>query len=85
MSCDPVAKIQVAATFAPGPFDLAQDRYRLGLANQLPMLSAEAGVLQARQQAAGIAADATAQRVTLLLAAGGAFRDDIKTDIAKQD
>jgi NodT family efflux transporter outer membrane factor (OMF) lipoprotein len=67
-------------------FDLAQDRYRLGLANQLPMLSAEAGVLQARQQAAGIAADATAQRVTLLLAAGGAFHDTGRqADIAKQD
>jgi hypothetical protein len=41
-------------------------------------------VLQARQQIAAIVADATTQRVTLLLAAGGAFHDT-KTDIAKQD
>ena len=79
------AEARNALASATRAFTIAEQRYRLGLANQLPMLTAEASVLQARQQIAALAADATAQRVTLLLAAGGAFRDDIKTDIAKQD
>jgi NodT family efflux transporter outer membrane factor (OMF) lipoprotein len=65
-------------------FVLAQERYRLGLANQLPMLAAEASLLSARQQMAAVIADAASQRVTLLLAAGGAFHD-FPTQIAKQD
>ncbi len=82
------AEARNALDSATRAFDLAQDRYRLGLANQLPMLTAEASVLQARQQIAALAAAATTQRVTLLLAAGGAFHDpghDPNTDIAKQD
>jgi len=75
---------QNALDSATRAFDLAQQRYRLGLANQLPMLTAEASVLQARQQMAALLADTTTQRVTLLLAAGGAFHDD-QTHIAKQD
>jgi NodT family efflux transporter outer membrane factor (OMF) lipoprotein len=75
---------QNALDSATRAFDLAQQRYRLGLANQLPMLTAEASVLQARQQMAALLADTTTQRVTLLLAAGGTFHDD-QTHIAKQD
>lgn len=75
---------QNALDSATRAFDLAQQRYRLGLANQLPMLTAEASVLQAQQQMAALLADTTTQRVTLLLAAGGAFHDD-QTHIAKQD
>jgi len=75
---------QNALDSATRAFTVAQERYRLGLANQLPMLTAEASVLQARQQMAALVANATVQRVTLLLAAGGAFHDS-KTDIAKTD
>ncbi len=77
---------QNALDSAARAFTLARERYRLGLSNQLPMLTAEASVLVARQQMASLVATATTQRVTLLLAAGGAFHDpnpDIKTDIAK--
>ena len=75
---------QNALDSATRAFTLAQERYRLGLANQLPMLTAEASVLAAREQMAGLVANATVQRVTLLLAAGGTFQDS-KTDIAKTD
>ena len=75
---------QNALDSATRAFDLAQQRYRLGLANQLPMLTAEASVLAARQQMASLLADTTTQRVTLLLSAGGTFHDD-QTNIAKQD
>jgi hypothetical protein len=75
---------QNALDSATRAFDLAQQRYHLGLANQLPMLTAEASVLQARQQMAALLADTTTQRVTLLLSAGGAFHDD-QTTLAKQD
>jgi NodT family efflux transporter outer membrane factor (OMF) lipoprotein len=75
---------QDALDSASRAFALAQDRYRLGLANQLPMLAAEASVLAARQQMAALIAQTTVQRVTLLLAAGGAFHDD-QMNIAKRD
>ena len=75
---------QNALDSATRAFTLAQERYRLGLANQLPMLTAEASVLAAREQMAGLVANTTVQRVTLLLAAGGTFQDS-KTDIAKTD
>lgn len=77
---------QNALDSATRAYELAQERYRLGLANQLPMLVAEASVLQARQQIAALLADTTVQRVTLLLSVGGSFRDqDNPTHIAKQD
>jgi NodT family efflux transporter outer membrane factor (OMF) lipoprotein len=78
------AEARNALDSAARAFAIAQERYRMGLANQLPMLTAEAGVLQARQQVAALAADATVQRVTLLLSVGGAFHDS-QTIIAKQD
>ena len=78
------AEAQSALESATKAFSIAQDRYRMGLANQLPMLTAEASVLQARQQIAALVADTTVQRVTLLLSVGGAFHDS-QTTIAKQD
>jgi NodT family efflux transporter outer membrane factor (OMF) lipoprotein len=70
-------------------FDLAEQRYSQGLSPQLPVLIAEASVLQARQQMAGLIAEGITQRVTLLLAAGGTFHDtqlhNDQTNIAKQD
>ena len=39
-------------------FRIAEDRYRSGLATQLPMLTAEATLLQARQALAGVVARA---------------------------
>jgi outer membrane protein TolC len=67
------AEQQQALDSAARAFELAQQRYRTGLANQLPMLTAEASLLAARQQMAALIADSATQRVTLLLAAGGAF------------
>ena len=54
-------------------FDLAKERYRLGLSGQIPMLTAEATLLEARRQMAGLVAEAANQRVALLLAAGGGY------------
>jgi NodT family efflux transporter outer membrane factor (OMF) lipoprotein len=54
-------------------FDLAKERYRLGLSGQIPMLTAEATLLEARRQMAALVAEAANQRVALLLAAGGGY------------
>lgn len=67
---------QQALDSAGRAFDLARERYRLGLSGQIPMLTAEATLLTARQQMAGLIAQAAAQRVALLLAVGGGFDPD---------
>lgn len=54
-------------------FDLAKERYRLGLSGQIPMLTAEATLLDARRQMAGLVAQAASQRVILLLSLGGGY------------
>ena len=64
---------QKALDSAGRAFALAKERYRLGLSGQIPMLTAEATLLTARQQMADLLAQATTQRVTLLLAVGGGF------------
>jgi NodT family efflux transporter outer membrane factor (OMF) lipoprotein len=64
---------QAALDAANRAFQLAQERYRLGLSQQIPMLTAEATLLQARQQLAGLVAQLTTQRITLLLSVGGGF------------
>jgi NodT family efflux transporter outer membrane factor (OMF) lipoprotein len=64
---------QLALDSASRAFDLAKERYRLGLSGQLPMLAAESTLLSARQQMAVLVARAASQRVTLLLAVGGGF------------
>jgi NodT family efflux transporter outer membrane factor (OMF) lipoprotein len=71
---------QLALDSASRAFDLAKERYRLGLSGQIPMLTAEATLLSARQQMAALVAQAAAQRITLLLAVGGGFEP-----LAKQD
>jgi NodT family efflux transporter outer membrane factor (OMF) lipoprotein len=55
---------------------LAEERYRLGLSGQIPMLTAESTLLVARQQMAALVAEATAQRITLLLSLGGGFEPE---------
>ena len=50
-----------------------QDRYRGGLATQLPMLTAESTLLQARQALAGVNGAAAQQRITLMLTVGGTY------------
>jgi NodT family efflux transporter outer membrane factor (OMF) lipoprotein len=50
---------------------LAEERYRLGLSDQIVVLSAENLVSQARRQMAGLEAQLATQRVTLFLAVGG--------------
>jgi NodT family efflux transporter outer membrane factor (OMF) lipoprotein len=77
---------QDAVTSAQRAFEIAQERYRSGLATQLPMLTAEATLLQARQSLAGVAAQGAQQRITLMLTVGGGFeppKSELK--IAKQD
>ena len=71
---------QLALDSASRAFDLAKERYRLGLSGQIPMLTAEATLLSARQQMAALLAQAAAQRVTLLLAVGGGFEPSSRQD-----
>ena len=72
----------LALDSAERAFNLARERYRLGLSGQIPMLTAEATLLAARQQMAALLAQAANQRVVLLLSAGGGFASDSN---AKQD
>jgi outer membrane protein TolC len=67
---------QLALDSASRAFKLAEERYRLGLSGQIPMLTAESTLLVARQQMAALVAQTTAQRVTLLLSVGGGFTMD---------
>jgi NodT family efflux transporter outer membrane factor (OMF) lipoprotein len=64
---------QKALDSATRALKLAEERYRLGLSGQIPMLTAESTLLTARQQMASLVAEATAGRVTLLLSLGGGF------------
>ena len=70
---DQRAQQKLALESAGRAFDLARERYRLGLSGQIPMLTAEATLLEARRQMAALIAQATSQRVTLLLAVGGGY------------
>jgi NodT family efflux transporter outer membrane factor (OMF) lipoprotein len=79
---------QDAVESAQRAYNIALDRYRRGLATQLPMLTAEATLLQARQSLAEVAAEGGEQRITLLLTVGGGFEPDgpdSNTKIATQD
>jgi outer membrane protein TolC len=49
------------------------------------MLTAEATLLQARQELAGVVAEGAKQRITLLLTVGGGFEPPAGSDIATQD
>jgi NodT family efflux transporter outer membrane factor (OMF) lipoprotein len=71
---------QFALESAGRAFNLAKERYRLGLSGQIPMLTAESTLLSARQEMAALAAQAAIQRVTLLLAVGGGFEPSPKRD-----
>jgi NodT family efflux transporter outer membrane factor (OMF) lipoprotein len=68
---------QDAVNSADRAFRIAEDRYRSGLATQLPMLTAEATLLQARQALAGVVAVGAQQRITLMLTVGGGFEPAI--------
>jgi NodT family efflux transporter outer membrane factor (OMF) lipoprotein len=77
---------QDAVSNAQRAFDVARERYRSGLDTQLPMLTAESTLLQARQQLADVVSAGAQQRITLLLTVGGGFEPQISdTKIAKQD
>ena len=73
---DQRAQQQLALDSAGRAFALAEERYRLGLSGQIPMLTAESTLLAARQQMAALVAQAAAQRVMLLLSVGGGFTMD---------
>ena len=71
---------KLALDSAMRAFDLAKERYRLGLSGQIPMLTAEATLLEARRQMAVLVAQAANQRVVLLLSVGGGFDPSSKQD-----
>jgi len=82
-----------AVANAQKAFRLAEDRYRSGLDTQIPMLTAESTLLQARSALAAVTAAAAQQRITLLLTVGGGFEyeapvalaaTETKTKIAKE-
>lgn len=86
------ARRQQAVDSAERAFRVAEERYRSGLATQIPMLTAEATLLQARQALAAAVAESAIQRITLLLTMGGSFQNpaaqaanDPHVQIAKQD
>jgi NodT family efflux transporter outer membrane factor (OMF) lipoprotein len=79
---DQRAQQQLALDSAGRAFRLAEERYRLGLSGQIPMLTAESTLLAARRQMAALVAQGAAQRIALLLAVGGGFTLD---DDAKQE
>ena len=62
---------QTALNSADHALKLAEERYRLGLSGQIPMLTAEATLLDARRQMAALVAQNAIGRVTLLLSVGG--------------
>ncbi|HWY64190.1 MAG TPA: efflux transporter outer membrane subunit [Rhizomicrobium sp.] len=64
---------QDAVNSAERAFRIAEDRYRSGLDTQIPMLTAESTLLQARQSLVGVVAAGAQQRITLLLTVGGPF------------
>lgn len=73
---DQKSEQQKALESATRALKLAEERYRLGLSGQIPMLTAESTLLTARQQMAALEADATTQHITLLLAVGGDFHPE---------
>jgi NodT family efflux transporter outer membrane factor (OMF) lipoprotein len=75
---------QAAVDSATRAFGLAEERYKDGLSTQIPMLTAEATLLQARQQMAGLVAQAATERVTLLLSVGGGFNPAPVTQAANK-
>jgi NodT family efflux transporter outer membrane factor (OMF) lipoprotein len=74
-----------AVKSASRAYEIARERYRSGLATQLPMLTAESTLLQARQELAGVVAEGAKQRITLLLTVGGGYEPPAGPEIAKQD
>jgi len=50
--------------------------HRLGLSGQIPMLTAESTLLEARRQMAALVTQAANQRVTLLLSIGGGYNSE---------
>jgi outer membrane protein TolC len=71
------AQQQDAVNSAERAFRIAEDRYRSGLATQLPMLTAESTLLQARQSLVGVVAASAQQRIVLLLTVGGGFELEV--------
>jgi NodT family efflux transporter outer membrane factor (OMF) lipoprotein len=76
---------QAALDSATRAFALAEERYRDGLSGQIPMLTVEATLLQAREQMAALVAETAEQRITLLLSVGGGFNPTNDATIAKQE
>jgi NodT family efflux transporter outer membrane factor (OMF) lipoprotein len=78
---------QDAVTSAGRAFNVARERYRSGLDTQLPMLTTESTLLEARRQLAAVVAAGAQERITLLLTVGGGFEPpaDSDTKIAQQD
>lgn len=81
-----IAQQREAVVNAQKAFQIAEDRYRGGLDTQLPMLSTQAMLLQARSGLAALMCASTRQRITLLLTVGGSFTPSPDTtQIADKD
>jgi NodT family efflux transporter outer membrane factor (OMF) lipoprotein len=80
---DQRAQQKLALDSATRAFDLARERYRLGLSGQIPMLTAEATLLEARREMAVLVSQAANQRVALLLSVGGGFAPDASESSTK--
>ena len=65
-----------AQALTESAYELAQQRYRAGLGNQLLVLNAETSVLAQRNQGAELRARALDAQVSLMRALGGGWRDD---------
>ncbi|NDG42820.1 MAG: RND transporter, partial [Betaproteobacteria bacterium] len=65
-----------AQALTESAYELAQQRYRAGLGNQLLVLNAETSVLAQRNQRAELQARALDAQVSLMRALGGGWRDD---------
>ena len=65
------ARQQTVLDSARHALQLAEERYRLGLSDQITVLTAENLVSQARRQMAALGSQLAIQRVTLFLSVGG--------------
>jgi NodT family efflux transporter outer membrane factor (OMF) lipoprotein len=65
------ARQQTVLDSAQHALQLAEERYRLGLSDQIIVLTAESLVSQARRQMAALEAELAIQRVALFLSVGG--------------
>ena len=78
------AEQQVAQTYAEQTYAMSLQRYQAGLGNYLPVLTAEAAVLNQRRQQVELAARTVDTQLLLVRALGGGIRDEPPATLAPQ-